>query len=167
MLSYIKDLSEHMAWADSKIWTEVMKISKHSNIKDIFDLLFHLHSVQHAYLCIWTNQQLDQFENIKFDNLDDLSNWRLDFHKKNERFISGMDEEKLTQPVNIPWTKYLEKKIGKKPDTSNLIQTILQVIMHSTYHRAQINTKIREVRGEPPMTDYIFWVWIGKPKLNQ
>ncbi|PKL89003.1 MAG: hypothetical protein CVV23_07470 [Ignavibacteriae bacterium HGW-Ignavibacteriae-2] len=60
MLLNVKELSEHSAWADSKVWTEVMKLNGHSEIKYIFDLLFHLHSVQHAYLCIWTGQSLDQ-----------------------------------------------------------------------------------------------------------
>ena len=35
---------------------------------------------------------------------------------------------------------------------------------HSTYHRGQINTRFRELGGEPAMVDFIAWVWLGKPK---
>lgn len=163
MLSDIKELSDHMYWADSIVWSEVMKISHHDDIQIIFDLLFHLHSVQHAYFSLWHNQHLGQLEKIKFINLSALSNWGLEFHKKYNVFINSLSEEKLNQTVEIPWTKYFEKKIGKPPAKTNLIQTIYQVIMHSTYHRGQINKKIRELGGEPPLTDYIYWIWIGKP----
>jgi uncharacterized damage-inducible protein DinB len=42
-------------------------------------------------------------------------------------------------------------------------ETINQVIQHSTYHRAQINKRIRELGEEPPFTDFIYWAWINKP----
>ena len=40
----------------------------------------------------------------------------------------------------------------------------MQVALHSTYHRGQINARIRELGGEPPLTDFIAWVWAGKPQ---
>ena len=42
--------------------------------------------------------------------------------------------------------------------------TVLQVISHSTHHRAQANTRLRMVGAEPPMVDYIAWLWRGRPK---
>lgn len=38
--------------------------------------------------------------------------------------------------------------------------------MHTTYHRGQLNTKIRELGGEPPLTDFIYWVGLDKPKAD-
>jgi len=37
------------------------------------------------------------------------------------------------------------------------------VASHSTYHRGQIATRIREIGGEPPLVDFLYWVWSGKP----
>jgi uncharacterized damage-inducible protein DinB len=31
------------------------------------------------------------------------------------------------------------------------------------YHRGQVNTRIREVGGEPAAVDFINWIWLGKP----
>jgi uncharacterized damage-inducible protein DinB len=35
--------------------------------------------------------------------------------------------------------------------------------MHTAYHRGQISTRIREIGGEPPLIDYLYWVWAGRP----
>ena len=45
-------------------------------------------------------------------------------------------------------------------------ETLLQVVNHSTYHRGQINSRLREVGGTPPMTDFIAWVGLGKPVVD-
>jgi uncharacterized damage-inducible protein DinB len=36
--------------------------------------------------------------------------------------------------------------------------------MHSHYHRGQNATRLRELGGEPPMTDLIVWYWKGRPR---
>ncbi len=41
-----------------------------------------------------------------------------------------------------------------------------QVANHSTYHRGQVNRSLRQLGGEPPLVDYIAWVWFGKPKAE-
>lgn len=162
----IKDLSDHMFWADITIWSEVRKIEQDKDTKSIFDLLFHLHSVQHAYLSIWNNESLNYLRNIKFNKLDEVYEWALDFHKKYRIFINDLDDDKLQMEIKIPWTGQLERKLGKPLKNSSLIQTIYQVIMHSTYHRGQINKEIRKIGGEPPLTDFIYWIWSGKPDVE-
>ncbi len=42
-------------------------------------------------------------------------------------------------------------------------QSAVQVAMHSTHHRGQVAARLRELGVEPPMVDFIVWVWIGKP----
>ena len=41
-----------------------------------------------------------------------------------------------------------------------------QVASHSTYHRGQVNARLREVGGTPPLVDYIAWIWFGRPAPN-
>ena len=40
---------------------------------------------------------------------------------------------------------------------------MLQIPLHSLYHRGQVNARLREVGGEPPTVDYIAWMWLGRP----
>jgi uncharacterized damage-inducible protein DinB len=77
--------------------------------------------------------------------------------------LNEFDKDKLIQ---IPWSVFMERRIGKKVVPATLEETMLQVASHSTYHRAQINIRLREIGGEPPMTDFIAWVWLGKPKVD-
>ena len=43
---------------------------------------------------------------------------------------------------------------------------MIQVAMHTAYHRGQINTRVRELGGEPKLVDFIAWIWYGKPKAD-
>ena len=74
-----------------------------------------------------------------------------------------MTSEKI---IEIPWSKFMERRIGKKVVPATLEETMLQVASHSTYHRGQINTRFRELDGEPAIVDFIVWVWLGKPLAN-
>jgi len=38
-----------------------------------------------------------------------------------------------------------------------------QVVLHSEHHRAQNATRLRELGGAPPPTDYIVWILDGRP----
>jgi uncharacterized damage-inducible protein DinB len=53
-------------------------------------------------------------------------------------------------------------KKRREPAPITLGETLLQVVNHSTYHRGQINSRLRELGGTPPMTDFIAWVGLGK-----
>ena len=165
MLPEINDLSEHMFWADMKVWSEINKM-QNKDTKNIFDLFFHLHMVQHVYLCIWKNEPIDHLEKIEFHKLQEVYEWGMDFHQKNRLFVNDLDANYLNKEIEIPWGKQLEKILGKPPANSNLLQTIYQVIMHSTYHRGQINKEVRRIGGEPPLIDFIYWIWLSKPEAE-
>jgi uncharacterized damage-inducible protein DinB len=70
----------------------------------------------------------------------------------------------MESPVVMPWIEMFEKRLGRKADAPTFHETLLQVAMHSAYHRGQVSTKLRELGGEPPLTDFIVWVWTGKPQ---
>jgi uncharacterized damage-inducible protein DinB len=42
-------------------------------------------------------------------------------------------------------------------------QTATQLALHSSHHRGQINTRLRDAGAEPPLVDFIAWVWWGQP----
>jgi uncharacterized damage-inducible protein DinB len=42
-------------------------------------------------------------------------------------------------------------------------EPIFQVTSHSTYHRGQVNARVREGGRRMPLVDFIAWVWFGKP----
>ncbi len=77
-------------------------------------------------------------------------------------FLAGLTEEKLDQIANMPWAERLSAQFGTVHD-STVAETLMQVPLHSTNHRGQVLTKLREMGGKPPTLDFIAWVWVGKP----
>ena len=41
---------------------------------------------------------------------------------------------------------------------SSFRDALMQVVMHSEHHRAQVAMRLRALGGTPPVTDYIVWV---------
>jgi uncharacterized damage-inducible protein DinB len=57
----------------------------------------------------------------------------------------------------------VEQSIVRKPESTTIGETILQVALHSIYHRGQVNARLRALGQEPPLVDYIAWIWLGRP----
>jgi uncharacterized damage-inducible protein DinB len=87
-------------------------------------------------------------------------------HAELASFLGGLDEESLSQAVWLPWAGRFTELTGKEPAPITMGETLLQVVNHSTYHRGQVNSRLREVGGTPPMTDFIAWVGLGKPEAD-
>ena len=51
----------------------------------------------------------------------------------------------------------------KPPLNISRRQALTQVAMHSHYHRGQNATRLRELGGVPPPSDFIEWLHQGKP----
>jgi uncharacterized damage-inducible protein DinB len=164
MLKEIQELSEHMNWADATIWNAILQLPENKNQDKMRELLHHTHTVQNAYLNIWLKQPVKFRDINEFPGYNEIANWGLNFHIKLKKFLIELKEDNLQLIIDIPWTKSLEKNLGKPAEDSSLIQQLFQVFMHSTYHRGQVNKLIREAGGEPPLTDFIYWLWTGKPE---
>ena len=76
-----------------------------------------------------------------------------------------MDDASLAGPVTLPWADELVKRFGSAAPAT-LAETILQVAMHTAYHRGQIATRLRELGGEPQSTDFIMWIWMRRPEAD-
>jgi uncharacterized damage-inducible protein DinB len=63
----------------------------------------------------------------------------------------------------MPWVAQYEKQLGMKFEVATVGETAFQVVSHSTHHRAQANARLRAVGGEPPLVDFIAWIWFGRP----
>jgi uncharacterized damage-inducible protein DinB len=162
-LNQLKELFNHMFWADAKIWDTVFSIPGVQNHEKLQKLLHHLHLTQYAFYFIWSDLPLEFPKRSEFKNLNELATWASKYPVLLQSFISGLKEEDLNEVIDVPWSKRLEKLLGKKPAETNLAETILQVSLHSSYHRGQVNSYIRSLNSEPPLIDFIAWIWLGKP----
>jgi uncharacterized damage-inducible protein DinB len=120
--------------------------------------------VQRAFLGVWTQQALAFPKPDDFPEIGSIREWTYPVYAEATRFLASLSPDALDRPVIMPWAAQLAARLGRTPDAPTLAETILQVTSHSTYHRGQINARLRELGGEPPLVDYIAWIWFGRPE---
>ncbi len=158
----INDLFRHMEWADAEVWSSILASSKAVTDNKLQEYLYHLHVVQRTFFLLWRGESLEGL-GPKFDDAQSLMNWGRSYYGEANEYLSGLNEGDLNQPIVLPWSSMIEKRLGRAPESTTKGETALQVAMHSTYHRGQVNARLRELGGEPPLVDYIVWLWHGRP----
>jgi len=162
----VENLLNHMKWADAEVWKNVLTFEAAQNDERIKKLLYHLHQVQYAFYFLWNELPMEIPKPEEFADLKSIAKWGFDNQQKLNEFLSSTKADENEKVIQIPWSIFMERRIGQKVVPATLEETMLQVALHSTYHRAQINTRFRELGGEPASVDLIVWVWLGKPKAN-
>ncbi len=162
----VENLLNHMIWADAEVWKKVLPFEAVQNDEKIKKLLYHLHQVQYAFYFLWNEQPLEIPKPDTFADLKSIASWGFDYQQKLNTFLSSPGANEKDKVIQIPWSIFMERKAGKKVIPATLEETMLQVASHSTYHRGQLNTRFRELGGEPATLDLIVWIWLGKPKAD-
>jgi uncharacterized damage-inducible protein DinB len=162
-LSTLRELIHHMQWADALVWSAVLSNPEVSSDPALRGKLFHTHMVQRAFFSVWQAGAISPPPSDTPDLPSALASAR-DYYSDLTPFLDALGEGELEQPVALPWAGRFAQRLGREPAIPTLAETILQVAMHSAYHRGQVNTRLREVGIEPPLTDYIAWVWFGRPE---
>ena len=151
-----------MEWADAALWISVLASESGQTDAKLRDYLYHLHIVQRAFLRAWRGEPRET-PYPTFDNVESLMLWGRTYYGEAFVYLETLSDEKVTEPMPVPWATMVERQLGRAPETTTVGETALQVVLHSMYHRGQINARLREVGGEPPLVDYIAWVWLGRP----
>ena len=158
MRHILLDLYRHQEWADAELWRAYEAHGVALTDKALWERLHHIHQVQKAFLLIARG---DDVGNMKWSKPSDYGSPRelkeeaRQYHGEVAGFISELDEASFERAIAVPWFREpsLELPIG---------QALLQAAMHSHYHRGQNATRLRELGGTPPLTDYIVWLWRGR-----
>ena len=153
-----------MAWADALVMRAAKACAPAQNDPVIREKLHHLHLVQRAFLHLWTRTPFNLPELSSFNDLDALEQWAREYHAELHSFVEALGDRALDEIVPIPWADRIVQTIGvANAEPVTLGTTMLQVAMHSGYHRGQVNLRLRELGSTPPLTDFIAWFWMGKP----
>ena len=161
----LTDLYRHMEWADASVWASVMASEVGRTDAKLREVLYHLHVVQRAFLRAWRGEPRE-LPYPTFDDAPPLALWARDYYAEAFAHLETLDDEKLSGPMPVPWASMVERRLGRAPGMTTVGETALQVALHSMYHRGQINARLREVGGDPPLVDYIAWVWLGRPAAD-
>ncbi|MBI4472433.1 MAG: DinB family protein [Acidobacteria bacterium] len=161
-LNALKDLYQHMEWADATVWTAVLASGSAQSDQKLRDYFYHLHLVQRAFLRVWRNEPRET-PYPTFNDATSLMSWGRSYYIEAVAHLENLTDDQIADAMPLPWAAMVEQRLGRAPETTSVGETALQVALHSQYHRGQINARLREVGGEPPLVDYIAWVWLGRP----
>jgi uncharacterized damage-inducible protein DinB len=162
-LDTLRELMQHMEWADACVWRALLPHRVAVQDTRLRDLLLHLHGVQRAFLAVWTARPVNAAVAEATGDLVQAQAAVRSYYNDLSAAVASFDETTLRQRIVMPGLEPYEQRMGRRFDAPTLAETILQVVSHSTYHRGQVNARLREVGGEPPLVDYIAWIWFGRP----
>jgi uncharacterized damage-inducible protein DinB len=148
------ELYAHLEWADAKVWSVAIQTKEASSDKSLCDTLFHVHQTQRAYLNMWMDKPQQILNAEDFDNLVSLFEWAHPYYAEVRRFLDAANSSPVDRPVPELFRQRMEQHLGR----------VVKITLGETaHHRGQLNTRLRELTGEPPLVDYIAWVWQGRP----
>lgn len=157
MPSYLEELYAHQEWADAEHWRAFESHPPALADKAIRERLLHIHLVQHAFLWI-TRPRTTAFESRKIEDFPttaDLKTYAREGLTQLGHVVKNFDQDRLEQVIEVIWFR--------PPARISVRQALTQAAMHSHYHRGQNATRLRELGGTPPTTDFIVWLHKGQP----
>lgn len=166
MLDQLRDLLNHMAWADGQFffaWSKGPREdaelrARWSHILDTATYFTEIIRGEHnlnwdkiksgEVRPPWLDQPLKKFNELK--SLTQAN------HAKLAATLATWDESGLAHQVHIPW-------FPEPPCIVSTTEALLQAVLHAQHHRGQCMTRLKDQGGKNSNVDYIIWVWKGRP----
>jgi uncharacterized damage-inducible protein DinB len=157
LISYLDELYAHQEWADAEHWRALEAHPASLADKAIRERLFHIHLVQHGFLWVTSVKRPDfSFKKLEdFPSMADLKKYARQGLEELNGLLKNTDQDRMEELIEVVWFK--------PPLKLSVRQALTQAAMHSHYHRGQNATRLRELGGEPPLTDFIEWLHQGQP----
>ena len=152
MIDQMQALFAHMAWADATILKAVGAHDGAFSDDELRKWLHHIVTVQSFFLSLFQQRTFDM-ERWKQapGTTGDMERLFEEAHANSAAYTARLDEAELARTVEFPVPAF-------KDFHPPVRDALMQVIMHSEHHRAQVAMRLRALGATPPMTDYILWV---------
>ena len=120
-----------------------------SSFKSIRDTVVHTMGAEAVWYSRWRGNPQGMLTTEGFPNVDSLrSAWR-DLESGVRAFFQDLGAEKIEMRMEY-------KSLKGDPHSSSIKQTLQHVVNHTTYHRGQVTTMLRQVGAKAPeSTDLI------------
>jgi uncharacterized damage-inducible protein DinB len=153
----------HAEWADAVAWKAVLACGVED--PELREKLHHLHMVEWSFLHVWRAESVRPRELSTFPTLAAIRRWAREYHRELPSYLASVSAADLSREVRLPWADRIARRFGGC-EPATLAETMLQVAMHGTYHRGQVARRLRELGEEPPLSDFIAWIWTGRPEAD-
>jgi uncharacterized damage-inducible protein DinB len=160
----IKQLFDYTEWANAKamqaaaiLADEDLRRDVGVSHKSIFETLLHMAGAEWIWFERWNGRSPAKAEAWSLWTADVCANlaaledrWS-NLIDQRAKYIAGLDEELLEAELAF-------KLLSGDASSMRLADQMQHVANHSTMHRGQVVSMIRQLRAEPPSTDLIFYL---------
>ena len=156
MFDTLRDLVAHQGWADAELWRAIEASQVTQKDPVLLARCHHIHLAQHAFAALVRGDPVATSKVEEFTGWSEIEAYGRRAFETWIELVDTLDGGELSQRLVLPWFKEppLEITVG---------QAVLQMVMHSQHHRGQNATRLRELGGEPPLTDFVAWLWRSRP----
>lgn len=152
------DLLLYTLWADRQILQVVRQVGPEDLNRDagvsfgsILGTMAHILGAERLWLSRFAGAGLDRVPSI--EDFPTLPAWIVGWEETAaglEAFLASLSDEQLA--ATVTWRNSRGQSF-----TRPLWQPVLQLINHSTYHRGQVVSLLRQMGYAPPSTDLIYY----------
>lgn len=155
----IRSLFEYNEWANARIFDSLSALSEEqftrkldSSFSSIRDTIAHFVFAEWAWLQRWKGVNPSGPPPGHADaGLDTLRKTFEEVHAERDAFLAGISEEQLGEVMSY-------RNIKGEEQHRRLGDLCRHVVNHSSYHRGQVATLLRQVGGTPPATDFVLYM---------
>lgn len=150
MLSLLRDLVVHKGHANRTILAAIAEHPVAKGDPEIVELLHHILVANRFWYTLWVGEPFNaerEFE--KSESLAELLQRYEALQALEESWVGALSAADLSRTLETPHIP------GGR---CSLAEGVMQVVLHSQGHRAQLAKMLRAQGGTPPMTDFILWV---------
>ena len=158
MLETVRLLYEYTRWADARVLEAVSKLGPEpwtkdlgSSLKSVRDTVVHIASAQWIWLSRWKGESpKGMWTAADYPTLASVRERWDPVRAELAAFAAEQTEESLNKPL-------VYKNLKGEPMSFPLGHLLLHVANHSTYHRGQVTTLLRQLGAQPVSTDLVIY----------
>lgn len=158
MLETIRLLFDYTKWADGRMFEAVSKLTPEqwtkdlgSSLKSARDTVVHLVSAQWIWISRWKGETpKGMWAATDYPTPASIREKWEPLAGQLAGFVAEQTEESVAKPLTY-------KNLKGEPFTYPLGQLMLHAVNHSTYHRGQVTTLLRQLGAQPLSSDLVVY----------
>ena len=158
MLETIRLLHDYTRWADGRMFDAVSKLSPEqwtrdlgSSLKSARDTAVHIVSAQWIWLSRWKGETpKGMWTAADYATQASIREKSEGLAKDLAAFVAEQTEESVAKPLSY-------RNLKGEPMSFPLGHLMLHMANHSTYHRGQVTTLLRQLGAQPISTDFVLY----------
>lgn len=157
MLNQFGELLRYQEWADWQFFKRWKQFPQAYEDGDIRTLTDHFTKVQSLFLQVLHQEKADLPDrNVSPASIHELIQRCQENHARMNTYVASLSGEKLSSKLDLSWFP----GGNFRPTVS---EVLLQVVMHTQHHRAQVLQSLAKYADKSIIIDWISWVFREKP----